>query len=157
MERSKSEENRIADARSLVVYGARDDNANKNPPSLLHPVPDFVHLREVDFAQFLASGFQFALHRMKARDEFLRRRRQHSLGVELAFPHQIHDREKKIAHLVGDRFRVLRSNRFLRFASSSSTLAITSSELAPIETDAGRFASALFGQASGPAMLSLGR
>ena len=48
-----------------------------------HPIPNFIHRREIDLAEFATLLLQLALQRVKAGDESLRRSRQYGFGVEL--------------------------------------------------------------------------
>ena len=59
-----------------------------------HPIPNFIHRREIDLAEFAALLLQLALQRVKAGDESLRRSRQYGFGVEVILAHQIDDGKK---------------------------------------------------------------
>ena len=65
-------------------------------------VPDRIHLRKIDVAQFFAARVQFVLQSIKTSDEFVSRSLQGAFRIEFAFPCEINDCEEQIACFVLD-------------------------------------------------------
>ena len=70
-------------------------------------VPNCIHLRKIDVAQFFAARVQFVLQSIESRHKFVSRSLQRAFCIEFAFPCEIHDCKEQIAYLVFDRFLIL--------------------------------------------------
>src|SRR4029077_20028537 len=73
-------------------------------------VPNRIHLRKIDVAQFFAARIQLVLQSTEPGYEFVSRALQRAFRIEFAFPCEIDDCEEQIAYFVLDRFPILLSD-----------------------------------------------
>src|SRR6266480_2196517 len=69
---------------------------------ILNTVPNLIHFRKTDIAQFFPTCFHFVFQLIESSHKFVRSALQRAFRVDFAFPRQIDDCEEHVANLVLD-------------------------------------------------------
>src|SRR5438046_9198420 len=89
-------------ARSFVIRASSLIRHSSFGLRHLNMVPNLIHFRKTEIAQFLPARFHFVFQLIESCHKFVRSALERAFRVNFAFPRQIDDCEEHVANLVLD-------------------------------------------------------